>query len=99
MVTVTGPNTGGKTASLKALGLAALMPKAGLFLPLERANEGAHSEWAFQYPIWDDDRGFQAVLLETLSPLVYLYTRGGMWACRALELCCCARICWHACTD
>ena len=41
MVTVTGPNTGGKTASLKALGLAALMPKAGLFLPLERAAEGA----------------------------------------------------------
>ncbi|EIE19595.1 P-loop containing nucleoside triphosphate hydrolase protein [Coccomyxa subellipsoidea C-169] len=35
VVTVTGPNTGGKTASLKALGLAALMPKAGLFLPLE----------------------------------------------------------------
>jgi hypothetical protein len=35
VITVTGPNTGGKTASLKALGLAALMPKAGLFLPLE----------------------------------------------------------------
>lgn len=35
VVTVTGPNTGGKTAALKALGLTALMPKAGLFLPLE----------------------------------------------------------------
>lgn len=39
VVTVTGPNTGGKTASLKALGLAALMPKAGLFLPLETSGK------------------------------------------------------------
>ena len=40
-MTLTGPNTGGKTASLKALGLAAAMSKAGLFLPLQPV-EGWH---------------------------------------------------------
>lgn len=35
VVVISGPNTGGKTASIKTLGLASIMSKAGMYLPAE----------------------------------------------------------------
>jgi len=45
VVTITGPNTGGKTVTLKTLALAALMAKVGLFVP---AREPVEIPWFHQ---------------------------------------------------
>ncbi|MBA0724152.1 hypothetical protein Golax_020860 [Gossypium laxum] len=36
VVIISGPNTGGKTASMKTLGLASIMSKAGMYLPAKK---------------------------------------------------------------
>ena len=74
VVAVTGPNTGGKTASLKALGLSALMAKAGLFLPQAPADAeqpGAVAQQGQQALLWFDrvlaDLGDGQSLQQSLS--------------------------------
>ena len=49
MLLITGPNTGGKTVSMKTLGLLVLMAQSGLFLPV-----GADSEIAMYQNVYAD---------------------------------------------
>ena len=57
VVAITGPNTGGKTAALKGLGIALLMAKSGLFIPSN--NEPIIPFYANIYADIGDDQSLQ----------------------------------------
>ncbi|GAV77925.1 MutS_V domain-containing protein/Smr domain-containing protein [Cephalotus follicularis] len=77
VVVISGPNTGGKTASMKTLGLASLMSKAGMYLP---AKNNPRLPW---FDLVLADIGDPQSLEQNLSTFSGRISR----LCKILEVC------------